>query len=151
MRSAPPDGRILDGVTGGYLRTRLLDTIQVAGRNNGTDPPPVIVRHDFEYDPVGNLTGFTDGRGVLTRLFVNELNQVVEVRRAAATADQASVGESPTGRGETGLQAPGFLIRYQYDFNDNLVQREIEDRGATRGAGPFVDTTWTGKRPMVSK
>jgi YD repeat-containing protein len=140
----PPDGRTLDGTTGGYLKSRLLDTISAPGRNNGTDPTPAMIRHDFDYDDVGNLTGVINGRGVLTRFVVNQLNQVVEVRRGAATADTSGPGgDSPTGRGETGLIPFGFRTRYEYDANDNLVKREVEDIGETRGLGLYIEMNWT--------
>jgi YD repeat-containing protein len=148
MFPPPDDGRVLNPTTGGYLKTVRYDTIASPGRDNGTDPTPTMIQHDFEYDDVGNVTGFIDGRGVLTRYIVNSLNQVVEVRRAAATADLSGPdGDPPTGRGETSDILPrtvpvGFKTRYSYDANDNLVRVEVEDRGATRGVGPFLDTTF---------
>ena len=140
----PADGRILDATAGGYLKARTRDTVAAAIRNNGTNPPPALVREDFSYDPVGNLTNHIDGRGVRTRRVVNALNQVVELRRAAATADSSGPsGDPSTGRGETGLTAFAFLTRYAYDANDNLQSLQVEDRGSTRGIGPFITTTWT--------
>jgi YD repeat-containing protein len=139
----PPDGRPLDTVTGGYLRTTQIDTVSDPDRNNKTDPPPVHIQLDYQYDAMGNLTGWVDGRGVQTRGVFTELNQVVEVRRAAATADASGPdGDPPTGRGETGLTALGFKVRFEYDANDNLVAQRVEDRDQDRGVGSFVDTTW---------
>ncbi len=139
----PDDGRVLDPDTGGYLRMVRFDTTADPTRNNGTDPTPADIQVDYEYDEVGNVTGVVDGRGVRTRFTVNELNQVEEICSAAATADTADpCGGSPTGRGETGLTPFGFITRYVYDANDNVVLREVEDRGATRGLGPFIETTY---------
>lgn len=133
---APADGRTLDPVTGGYLATRLTDTDSATGRDNGLDPAPAMIEEDFLYDPVGNLTHHVDGRGVLTRWIINQLDQVVEERRAAATATTAGPdGDAATGRGETGLTPFSFKVRYQYDASDNLVDRRIEDRDQDRGAG----------------
>jgi len=140
----PADGRTLDATTGGYLKTRTRDTVAAVIRNNATNPPPALVREDFSYDPAGNLTNYIDGRGVRTRYVVNALNQVVELRRAAATADSSGPsGDPSTGRGETGLTAFAFLTRYAYDANDNLESLQVEDRGSTRGIGAFITTTWT--------
>ncbi len=140
---APPDGRVLDSTTGGYLATRLRDTASAPGRNNATDPPPAAIREDYEYDPVGNVTGVIDGRGVLTRRLYNSLNQVVEQRTAAATADAAGPdGDPATGRGEAGLTPFSFKTRLEYDANDNLVGEQIEDRDLSRGVGSWVDVTY---------
>ncbi len=144
LTPAPPDGRSLSATAGGYLKTRLLDTTAAAGRNNGTNPTPINIREDFAYDDVGNLTDFIDGRGVRTRWVVNPLDQVVEMRRAAATADMPGPdGDLSTGRGETGLTAESLKTRTEYDADDNRVRRQVEDRGATRGLGPYIETDWT--------
>jgi YD repeat-containing protein len=145
----PDDIRTLNPTTGGYLKTARFDTVSGTGRNNNTDPTPVNLQVDFEYDAVGNVTGVIDGRGVLTRYVVNALNQVVEVRRAAATADLSGPGgDPPTGRGEVsgiipGVVPVGFETRYAYDANNNLVGLEVEDRGETQGLGPFIASGWT--------
>ncbi|MGH2651465.1 MAG: RHS repeat domain-containing protein, partial [Actinomycetota bacterium] len=52
----PPDGRILDASTGGYLKAWTRDVAFSPGRNNGTDPTPVSIRHDHLYDEAGDLT-----------------------------------------------------------------------------------------------
>ena len=136
---APPDGRMLDGTTGGYLKTRLTDTTPDPDRDNKIDPTPANIQEDFRYDDMGNLTHYTDGRGVLTRRIFNELDQVMVLRRAAATADASGPdGDPATGRGET-LAAFGFKVRYEYDANDNRTRVELEDRDQDRGVGPWVE------------
>ncbi len=131
----PADGRSLDTLAGGFLAAAILDATSASGRNNGTDPPPAMVRYDYRYDPRGNLVRLVDGRGVATEWVHNQLDQVVEVRRAAETYPS-------TGRGEAGLTAFGYLQRFEYDADDNLVRVERQDVGQTRSAGDFVDTTY---------
>lgn len=140
----PPDGRSLDGTTGGYLRTAIRDTVASPGRDNGTDPLPTQIRMDLQYDPVGNLAGLVNGRGVLKRWSHNAANEVAEVRTAAATADQAGTGGSPpTGRGESGLVALEYVTQYEYDQNGRRIASHEEIRNSIRpGAGTTRDTQW---------
>jgi YD repeat-containing protein len=145
MTPPPLDGRTLDTLTGGFLKTVRIDTAPAPGRDNSVNPGPTQIQYDLAYDAYGNLSLFTDGRGVRTHALFNALGELVEVRSAAATADASGPdGTSPSGRGETGLQAFGFVTRYGYDADGNAVLAEHEDRGGTRGFGPFLDThlTW---------
>jgi RHS repeat-associated protein len=138
---APPDGRLLDPVAGGYLSAVTLDTMSAPGRNNGTNPPPAALELDYSYDPVGNKIDEVDGRGVRTTWVYNQLDQVMELRRASATFGAAGpLGDPATTRGESGLTPLGHRIRYEYDADDNLVRRSVEDAGGVRGAGPWVET-----------
>jgi len=145
IASPPPaDGRVLDTATGGHLKTRLIDTAPAPGRDNGVNPGPTQIQYDIKYDPQGTLATVVDGRGVATRFVHNALGELVELRRAAATADGSGPdGTPPTGRGETGLAPFGFLRRYAYDANGSLVTAEREDRGATRGLGTFIGMHFT--------
>jgi len=131
----PADGRQLSGSTGGYLREMIRDTESNPIRNNRTDPPPTNIRTAYTYDDVGNVTSMTDGRGIRTDYFVNELNQVVQTIRAAA------VPPSGAGNPEEPLELVAFAYRENtfYDFNNNVTKREIEDRGNTSNTGGFVD------------
>ncbi|MDQ7008269.1 MAG: DUF6531 domain-containing protein, partial [Acidobacteriota bacterium] len=125
----PPDGRVLDALDGGFLHTESRDGTQLESRR---------------YDTLGHLTDVIDGRGVLTRQIYNSLDQLVEVRRGAATADKSGPdGDPATGFGESGLTAPSYKVRFEYDAADNLVRRQMEDRGDTRGFGGWIDTSWT--------
>jgi YD repeat-containing protein len=138
----PPDGRTLDGFTGGYGSVAIWDVHNAPGRDNGTDPTPAMIRHDFEYDPVGNRTDLIDGRGVRTRWTFNALNQVVELARGAATADVSGPGDDPaTGRGETGLAAPGYRTQFAYDASDNLTGIAVEDVPDARSVDGWAETT----------
>ena len=124
----PPDGRTLDTSTGGYLHRRNQSDLEFLRRL---------------YDPRGNPTDDIDGRGVRHVRVYNELDQVVEVRLAAATADKSGPdGDPATGKGESGLTALSYKTRFEYDANDNLLRRQVEDRDDTRGFGGWVDTTW---------
>jgi YD repeat-containing protein len=139
----PPDGRTLDATTGGYLAGLTTDVATDPLRNNKTNPPPAAILTTFQYDQVGNLTHVVDGRGVLLRAVFNQLDQLVQARRAAATATAGGPGGDPlTGRGEPGLPAPGFLLQLSYDANDNLIRRSVEDRDGDRAVGPFVETDY---------
>ena len=111
----PPDGRSLSeaigGSGGGYLRARVLDATPSPPR---AVPPPANVTLAFTYDSSGNLSTATDGRGIRTDFSVNALNQVVQIRRAAAAPD--------------GLTAFGYLEQFEFDANNNLARRRIEQR-----------------------
>ncbi len=134
----PQDGRILDDVSGGYLRQIVGDTDRVyfdetgvvsdAGfSNNHQNPAITRVANSFFYDDVGNLITSTNGRGIRTDYFVNELDQAVQVVHAAdvATTQNADPPEPLE------LVSFGYLERIFFDHNNNLVRRQIEDRGNT--------------------
>jgi YD repeat-containing protein len=140
----PLDGRSLDSLTGGYLKTERIDTISDPGRDNGTNPGPIQMQYDMKYDPTGTLSTLVDGRGVATRFIHNALGELVEVHRAAATADASGPDGTPaTGRGETGLTPFAYLLDYAYDADGNLVSAAREDRGATRGLGASISTLFS--------
>ncbi len=142
---APRDGRILSSLAGaeggGYVSRQIRDATPAMplplpppdeGRESGQNPPPGNIATDYTYDPVGNARSVTDGRGIRTDYFVNALNQVLQITRAAASADPA---------------APAFGIREQsrYDAANNLVQRRLErrDDGSTLPADRWITTDIT--------
>ena len=90
-------------------------------------------------NPVGNIIETLDGRGILTTFAVNQLNQVVQITRAADVPD---VGD---GDPEEPLELEDFkyIENIFFDFNDNVVKRQIEDRGDTSNTGGFVDFDFT--------
>jgi YD repeat-containing protein len=138
---APADGRLLDGDDGGLLRRVVLDALPDPLRDNRTDPLPAAVQRDYQYDALGRRIRQVDGRGVAHAVVLNALDQVVELRAAAATADAAGPhGDAATGRGETGLAPLAYRTQFLYDGDDNLVELRQEDIGATRGVGSFVVT-----------
>ncbi len=120
----------VDAVTGGYLSRRTADTVADPLRNSGTDPTPTLIRNEYEYDAVGNVTRFIDGRGIATDFVVNELNQVVEIVRAA---DHNVFGPDPAE--PQALTDFAYRRRFFYDSNNNIVREQVEDRGDTSGVG----------------
>ena len=101
-----------------------------AARNSGTNPPPTNIRSLFSYDSVGNIVRTVDGRGVATDFIVNELNQTVQIVRAAAHDEFAPDPSEPVSL--TDFQ---YLERIFYDANNNGALRQAEDRGNTSGVG----------------
>ena len=79
---------------------------------------PKQISAKLGYDRVGNTIWALDGRGVKTTLAVNQLNQVVQVTRAADVSQVI----------ETGLTAPAYQSRIYYDANNNVVKTEAEYR-----------------------
>jgi len=133
------DGRTLESTTGGYLAEEIKDTVSDPIRNNRTNPAPVNIRMAYTYDDVGNSTSMTDGRGIRTDFFVNELNQVVQTVRAAAAPAKGS-GNPPE---PMDLVAFAYKQNVFYDFNNNVTLRQVEDRGNTSNTGGFGDYTST--------
>jgi len=135
-----------DPLTGGYLKQVTRDAVSDPERDSGTNPTPTNIRHLYEYDAVGNIVREVDGRGIATEYVVNQLNQVVQTVRAAAhnlfTPDPAE---------PLALTDFQYLERTFYDANDNVVRRQIEDRGDTSNVGgdnggsgmAFVDYEYT--------
>ena len=124
------DGRDLTGGVGtepfGYLKQTIRDTRASPGRNSGTNPTPAEIRTRFFYDPVGNVTRVVDGRGIWIEYSVNQLNQVVQIMRAAG--HNAFAPDPPEPPGATDFK---YLEHIFYDFNNNVVVRQVEDRGNT--------------------
>ena len=139
--TAPPaDGRTLDPDDGGYLKQQIRDAEHFEGANNGKpNVEPTAISTSFKYDPVGNIIETLDGRGILTTFAVNQLNQVVQITRAAEVPD---IGDGdPTE--PLDLEAFSYIENIFFDFNDNVVKRQIEDRGNTSNTGGFVDFDFT--------
>ena len=112
--------------TGGYLKETDTDTTSNPGRDSGTNPAPASIRNLYFYDEVGNVTRSVDGRGIATDYVYNQLNQVVETITASAVNVY-----SPNVTEPLPLTAFQYTTRYFYDFNNNLVLQETEDRGNT--------------------
>jgi RHS repeat-associated protein len=122
---------------GGYLKQTNQDTVSSPSRDSGTNPTPTNIQHQYFYDEVGNVTRDVDGRGIATDYAVNQLNQVVQVTRASAhNVFTPSVAEPLP------LTDFQYLTRYYYDYNNNLVLTQVEDRGNTsnvQGNPPVAD------------
>src|SRR5262249_5658431 len=123
---ANPSGGPIDPAGGGYLARNPQDTTSNPGRDSNTNPPPAHITHQYPYDAVGNVTAFTHGRGIETHFAVNQLNQVFQPPRAAVVP--ATTRDEPLP-----LTAFQYLSRTYYDFNDNVVIRQMEDRGNPSG------------------
>jgi hypothetical protein len=123
----PADGRTLDATTGGYLAATTVDTTSSPGRDSGTNPTPVSIGTSYTYDDVGNITSMTDGRGITSDYFVNELNQALQTTSAAAVpaSGPGNASEPLT------LTAFAYVQRTFYDYNNDVVLSQVEDRGNT--------------------
>jgi RHS repeat-associated protein len=122
---ATPGSGAIAPAGGGYLAQTRQDTDSNPIRDSNTNPAPTNITHQYQYDTVGNRTRAIDGRGIETDYVFNQLNQVVETVRAAA------VPGSPTSSEPLPLVAFQYLSRTFYDYNDNVVIRQVEDRGNT--------------------
>ena len=116
-------GGIAD-VNGDFI-VDIFDLVLVA-LDFGRVSPSASIRTQYFYDPVGNIIRELDGRGIATDYVVNELNQVVQVVRASAHSIFVPDPLEPTPL--TDFQ---YLQRFFYDFNDNVVLHQVEDRGNT--------------------
>jgi RHS repeat-associated protein len=131
--------------TGGYLMQTTQDAVSSSIRDSGTNPPPANIRTQYHYDEVGNTTRTIDGRGIATDYVYNQLNQVVQVTRAAAHGLYGPDPNEPLPL--TDFQ---YLQRYFYDYNDNVVVSQVEDRGNTSnvdGNPPAADLPATAPNP----
>jgi RHS repeat-associated protein len=78
------------------------------------DSAGLNLTRQWAYDQFGNVTSTTDGENKATTYVVNELNQVLKVTNPL-----------------------GFVTKYHYDANDNLVKTEVENDTEV-GNGWFV-------------
>lgn len=124
-------------VTGGYLASTTRDALADPLRNSGIDPTPAIITTSFAYNPRGVVTSTFDPRGVETRQVLNQLDQPVQILRAASTGN--SVPDPPE---PTPLSAFAFITDLYYDANNNVVQRDVEDRGDSSNTGGTITKTY---------
>ncbi|MFO0795348.1 MAG: RHS repeat-associated core domain-containing protein, partial [Candidatus Brocadiaceae bacterium] len=135
-----PDGDGKDIISGssdghfGYPKNVVVDTTSSPLRNSGTNPKPAKIETRYFYDPVGNIIREVNGRGIGTSYVVNQLNQRVRIIRASSVPG-----------GQTNLKPFKYISNFAYDFNNNIVRREIENRDGNNAglAGPFVEYTYT--------
>jgi RHS repeat-associated protein len=150
------DGRNLTpGVSSGpfgYLKAMIRDAESHPMRNSRTDPDPARIRRQYFYDRVGNVIREIDGRGVTTQYVVNQLNQTVQVIRAADVSEALRNLEEPNFGGctdtslvecQAGMVAFRYVTNGFYDYNDKLIRLEIENRDSNNQnlAGSFVEYT----------
>ena len=135
-----PSGRPLIDGTGGYLHRQVDDNDRNyfdengspstgAFSNNNQNPTVTEISNSYLYDDVGNIIRVTNGRGIRTDYVVNELDQVVQTTRSADISATASADPPEP----LALTAFAYLSRTFYDHNNNVVHRQIEDRGNTSG------------------
>lgn len=128
------DGRDLTPGVGpgpfGYRKQVTRDAMSAPGRNSGTNLTPSNIRRLFQYDRLGNVIREIDGRGIASDYVVNQLNQVVQIVRSAAHNIFASDPPEPLP-----LTDFKYLERISYDFNNNVIRRQVEDRGNSSGVG----------------
>jgi RHS repeat-associated protein len=137
-----PDGNQQDFIIGlstrslGYLKESVSDAESGRDRNSGADPEPAAIKTEYFYDSVGNVIRKIDGRGVSTEFSVNQLNQVVEVRKAVDVSEALDNLEEPNWRScfdnrliecTQGMEEFGYFTQYFYDHNDNIVKVEVEN------------------------
>lgn len=135
------DGRDLTpGVSAGpfgYLKQITRDTVSAPSRNSRSNPAPTMIRNLYQYDRVGNRIREVDGRGIATDYAVNQLNQTVQIVRSAAHNVFAPDPQEPLP-----LTDFKYLQRNFYDFNNNIIRHQVEDRGNTSNVG--ANNTGTG-------
>ncbi len=117
-----------NATTGGYLRQTVEDATSAPDRDSGTNPTPARITTTYTYDNVGNMTSMTDGRGIVTQYVYNQRNQLVETINAAQVPGVSANEPLP-------LTAFGYIDRYFYDANGNVVLTQVEDFGDTSNVG----------------
>jgi len=110
-----PDGDGLDLIpgndptTGGYLKK--LSTDGLVGPRRLDTALLTQIEQSYQYDARGNVIVYTDGNGEDYLFIYNALDQVVQVELPIVDAGQAT----------------GFLRRFAYDANDNVVEVEVQN------------------------
>ena len=140
-----PDGDGKDKINGkgkgsfGYLKEVVADTTSSSKRNSGKNPKLAKIKTQYFYDDVGNVIKEVNGRGIATEYVVNELNQRVKITRAA------SVSKNKGKKKKTNLKAFKYVTYMEYDYNDNIVKKEVENSDSNNGdlAGDFVEYTYS--------
>ncbi len=129
---------------GGYLKETITDDDpgagQGGGRDSGRNPTPIEKTAKYEYtakgtypaNPRGIPTAVEDGRGIWMYFYVNELDQIVEVKKAAAIT-----GTPP------GLTAYGYTKTIFRDLNNNVEAESVQNAAALDGGTTAIDTNWT--------
>ncbi|MBI4470144.1 MAG: hypothetical protein HY650_12565, partial [Acidobacteria bacterium] len=153
-----PDGDGRDPTPGmtsgpfGYLKVVIRDAENNPLRNSRTDPEPARIRRQLFYDRAGNVIREVNGRGVATRYVVNQLNQIVRIIRAADVSEALENPEEPNFRNcpdptlvecQAGMVAFRYITNRFYDYNNNLVRLEVENRDSNNRelAGSFIEFT----------
>ena len=113
--------RTLDGETGGYLKSVVLDAESHARRTRTAGL--LKIEQTTTYDERGNVLSKTDGEGHTTRYVVNSLDQIVR-----------KIDPAPL----------NYVTDYFYDANNNLQRVRTYNNGVTGpNQGEYVDTVYT--------
>lgn len=131
-----PDG---DGVADSTLPSDASGYLAAVLRDARTSPrrrtiaPPLRLETRLSYDRLGHVTGVQDPRGVVTRVDVNVLGEVLQVTRGDDVGVAVMTGQLVTG------EAPlRYRARFFHDFNGRVVRTEVENRDdAAPGVGPL--------------
>lgn len=136
----PPMDRILNGVTGGYLKSMTVDAADPfaahADRNSGEAVPFANIQVGYFYYETGMVFREIDPRGVVTEYEVNQLNQTVVVTHAASI--EPGYPESGT------LTVFAYQDRAFYDYNGNTILTQTEDKGDTSNVGAYLPVMLPG-------
>lgn len=150
------DGRNLTPGAGsgpfGYLKAVIRDAERHPRRNSRTDPEPARIRRQYFYDRVGNVIREVNGRGVATQYVVNQLNQIVQIIRAADVSEALRNAEEPNFGGcadmslvecQAGMVPFRYVTNFFYDYNNNQIRLEVENRDSNNQAlaGSFIEYT----------
>jgi YD repeat-containing protein len=136
----------------GYLKATIRDAESHPMRNSRTDPEPARIRRQYFYDRVGNVIKEVNGRGVATQYAFNQLNQIVQIIRAADVSEALRNPEEPNFGGctdsslvecQAGLVAFRYLTNFFYDYNNNQIRLEVENRDSNNQqlAGSLIEYT----------
>jgi hypothetical protein len=133
-----PDG---DGVVESSLPADASGYLAAVVRDSRTSPrrrtiaPPLRLETRLSYDRLGHMTRVQDPRGVVTRVDVNVLGEVLQVTRGDDVGVAIMSGQLVTG--EAALR---YRARFFHDFNGRVVRTEVENRDdAVPGVGPWIE------------
>ena len=129
----PPGASYQSG--GGFpARTIESDAVLGSDANSGSGAPPVRVTTEYAYDEAGTYprnargvaTTVTDGRGVVSRNLINELDQLVI---------HQSAWQVPPGNPD--LEAHAYQRRNFYDANGNIRETSVLNKDGLSGGPTF--------------
>jgi len=147
---APPDGRTLDTVTGGHLRSTRVDAtppsvwppLFVPARTQPT--PPVDALTEYERDLLGRVTLVIDPRGIGSSTEYNELGQVYRERHAWLHSQRADPAIPVALNLET-------LTYFNIRGRVAQVDRKIGNPDTPDGDFAYADYTNTGYASTVTR
>src|SRR5579883_2043345 len=119
----------------GYLKMLVRDAGPSPRRTESA--PPTLITTNFNYDPVGHITGVLNPRGISTALEWNACNELVSVTRAK------DVSQAPPSQLLLQNQAFAYVMRRFYNADGLVTKIQTENRdGNTPGLGQYVEQTF---------